>query len=394
MSTRSARAAVTEALLKCPAPLYERMHRQGALIWSRPDRTWVVTGYELARLVLRDPRFHLPGPPPESEWSESGSHGGFFQSMLLASEGDRHTRLRRFLGRLLTPRAVRGQTLRVEAAVTALLDGLERRTAVDGVADISALLPVTVIGDLVGIPEGERHEISEICRSISKGGGVASGQPSGDDVDTALTFVDELGRRVKRWMDTPERLIPDSLLALVAEAKDTAEALSDTEVVANVFSLYIAGHDTSRNMLSGLLKRLATHPELLDGLSAGAIDTSAEVDRLLLAESPLTFTVRVAREECELEGQRIHPGDKIRVMLGAANHEVLTSGAQADHSGVSFGEGRHVCLGAHLARTEGKVLLEAVGRRWSGLRLAAEPVWTPHFLHRGLQSLPLEISWR
>ncbi|MGK5691506.1 cytochrome P450 [Streptomyces sp. URMC 128] len=394
MSTRSARAAVTEALLKCPAPLYERMHRKGPLFWSRPDETWVVTGYELARLVLRDPRFHLPGPPPESEWSESGSHGGFFQSMLLASEGDRHTRLRRFLGRLLTPRAVRAQTLQVEAAVTALLDGLERRTAVDGVAEISARLPVTVIGDLVGIPEGDRREVSEICRAISRGGGMASGQPPGDDVGTALTRVDELGRRVQRWMDTPERLIPGSLLALAVEAKDTADALSDTEIVANVFSLYIAGHDTSRNMLSGLLMRLATRPELLDGLSAGAVDTSAEVDRLLLAESPLTFTVRVARQECELDGQRIRPGDKIRVMLGAANHELLTSGVQADHSGVSFGEGRHVCLGAHLARTEGRVMLEAVGRRWSGLRLAGEPVWTPHFLHRGLQSLPLEIAWR
>ncbi|GAP53287.1 cytochrome P450 [Streptomyces azureus] len=394
MSTRSARAAVTEALLKCPAPLYERMHRQGPLIWSRPDQTWVVTGYELARLVLRDPRFHLPGPPPQSEWSESGSHGGFFQSMLLASEGDRHTRLRRFLGRLLTPRAVRAQTLRVEAAVTALLDGLERRTAVDGVAEISARLPVTVIGDLVGIPAGDRSELSEICREISRGGGVASGRPSGEDVGTALTRVDELGRRVKRWMDTPEHLIPDSLLALAVEAKDTTEALSETEIVANVFSLYIAGHDTSRNMLSGLLMRLATHPELLDGLSAGAIDTSAEVDRLLLAESPLTFTVRVAREECELDGQRIRPGDKLRVMLGAANHELLTSGMKADHSGVSFGEGRHVCLGAHLARTEGRVMLEAIGRRCSGLRLAAEPVWAPHFLHRGLQSLPLEIAWR
>ncbi len=394
MTTGPTRAAVTEALLRCPAPLYARMHRQGPLVWSRPDRTWVVTGYDLARLVLRDPRFRLPGPPPESEWSENGSHAGFFQSMLLASEGERHARLRRFLGRLFTPRAVRARTVRIEAAMAALLDDAGRCPTMDGVAQISARLPVSVIGDLVGIPEDDRHEVSELCRVISRGGGVASGRPSGDDVGNALARVDDLGRLVQRWRATPDRLMPDSVLALAVDARDTSEALSDTEVLANVFSLYIAGHDTSRNMLSGLLLRLATHPELLAGLSAGEVDTAAEVDRLLLGESPLTFTVRVAQEECTLEGERIRPGDMIRVMLGAANHELLTSGAQADHAGVSFGEGRHVCLGAHLARTEGRVLLEAVGRRWSGLRLAADPAWTPHFLHRGLDSLPLEIAWR
>jgi cytochrome P450 len=370
------------------------MHRQGPLRWSRPDETWVVNGYELARLVLRDPRFRMPGPPPKSQWAEDGSHGGFFQSMLLASEGERHTRLRRFLGQLFTPRAVRARTVRIEAAMARILDDAAARPAVDGVADIAARLPVSVIGDLVGIPEEDRDEVSEVCRAISRGGGVASGRPSGDAVGTALTGVDELGRLVDRWTREPRRLMPDSVLALAAAAHGTEQALSRPALLANVFSLYIAGHDTSRNMLSGLLLRLATRPGLLPDLTAGTADPAAEVDRLLLGESPLTFTVRVAQEECELAGQRIRPGDRLRVMLGAANHELLTSDPDAGHPGVSFGEGRHVCLGAHLARTEGRILLEAAARRWSGVRLAAEPSWAPHFLHRGLDSLPLEIAWR
>jgi cytochrome P450 len=394
-TTGPSRAAVTEALLKCPAPLYERMHRQGPLVWSRPDRTWVVTGYELARLVLRDPRFSLPGPPPGSQWSDDGSHAGFFQSMLLACEGERHARLRRFLGRLFTPRAIRARTVRIEAAMAALLDEAAARPSLDGVADLAARLPVSVIGDLVGIPDADRAEVSELCRVISRGGGVASGTPEDDDVDRALTHVDALGRLVDRWLRTPDLLVPDSVLALADEARGTPDALTRTEVLANVFSLYIAGHDTSRNMLSGLLLRLATHPGLLAGLADGTVDAQAEVDLLLLGESPLTFTVRVAREECELASRRIQPGDRLRVMLGAANHELLTSGDAKDgHTGVSFGEGRHVCLGAHLARTEGRVMLDAVSRRWSGLRLAGDPAWTPHFLHRGLDRLPLEIAWR
>ncbi|MET7640222.1 cytochrome P450 [Streptomyces sp. NPDC005438] len=354
----------------------------------------MVTGYEHARHVLRDPRFRLPGPPPDSEWSENGSHAGFLQNMLLASEGVQHTRLRRFLGQLFTPRAVRARTARIEAAMTALLNATQGRPVVDGVADISARLPVSVIGDLVGIPKEDRDEVSELCRTISKGGGVASGQPPGHDVDTALTHVDQLGQLVRRWMGSPSQLIPDSVLTLAVETMDTPDALSEMEVVANVFSLYIAGHDTSRNMLSGLLLRLATHPRLLTDLTAGTVDVPAEVDRLLLSEAPLTFTVRVAREGCEIAGQHVRRGDRIRVMLGAANHELVTHGREANHAGVSFGEGRHVCLGARLARTEGRVLLEAAGRRWSDLRLRADPKWTPHFLHRGLESLPLEITWR
>ncbi|MBN0043333.1 cytochrome P450 [Streptomyces actuosus] len=394
MTTGPARAAVTEALLRCPAPLYARMHRQGPLLWSSPDETWVVTGYELARLVLRDPRFRMPGPPRDSQWSEYGSHGGFFQSMLLASEGERHARLRRFLGQLFTPRAVRARTVRIEAAAAAILDAVAARDAVDGVADIASRLPVSVIGDLVGIPEEDRDEASVLCRAISRGGGVASGRPSGQEVGTALARVDDLGRLVDRWTEEPGRLMPDSVLALAAAARATPDALSGTELLANVFSLYIAGHDTSRNMLSGLLLRLATRPGLLPGLAAGTVDGAAEVDRLLLGESPLTFTVRVAREECELAGRRVRPGDRIRVMLGAANHELLTTDPDAGHTGVGFGEGRHVCLGAHLARTEGRVLLEAVAGRWSAVRPAGEPVWAPHFLHRGLDRLPLDITWR
>ncbi|GGK82799.1 cytochrome P450 [Planomonospora parontospora subsp. parontospora] len=394
MATRPTPAEVTEALLRCPALLYRRLHRQGALLWSRPDRMWMVTGYELARLVLRDPRFRLPGPPDGSAWAEGGSHGGFLQSMLLASEGERHARLRRFFSGLFTPRAVRARTTRIEAATASLFDGIAPRPRIDGVTEITARLPVSVIGDLVGIPESDRDEVSELCRLISKGGGVASGQPGGREVGAALAHVDELTGLVHRWLAVPHRLMPDSVLAAAAAARDTPEALSDVEIVANVFSLYIAGHDTSRNMLSGLLLRLATHPELLGGLAAGAVDVSAEVDRLLLGESPLTFTVRVAQEDCELEGHRIRAGDRIRVMLGAANHELLASSAPADNAGVSFGEGRHVCLGAHLARTEGRVLLRTAGRRWSGLRPAAPPVWAPHFLHRGLDELMLEIEWR
>jgi len=220
----------------------------------------------------------------------------------------------------------------------------------------------------------------------------AAGLPSADAAEAAAGALDRLGELVDRWLAEPEHLVADSALAVAAAQPG---ALTRTEVLANVFSLYLAGHDTSRNLLSALLLRLATTPGLLDGLADGTVDPAAETDHALLSESPLTFTVREALEDVPLSGQVVRRGDRLRIMLGAANHDVLTAGRSPGQlAGVTFGEGRHVCLGAHVARLEGAVLLGVAARRWSAVRLADRPQWTPHFVHRGLDRLPLDVTWR
>ncbi len=393
--------AITEALLRRPAPLYERLLRDGPLQWSEPSRCWLVVGYDVARTVLRDERFSMPRPPAGSRWSENG----FFASLLLAAEGPEHDRLRRLLGPVFAPRVVRARTARVESATHALLDkaagagsgvtepgAAGSGTVFDGVAAISARLPVSVVGDLVGVPEAARDEVSALCRTISMGGGLAAGLPSADAADAAADALDRLGELVDRWLAEPEHLVADSALAVAAARPG---ALTRTEILANVFSLYLAGHDTSRNLLSALLLRLATTADLLDGLADGTVDPAAETDHALLSESPLTFTVREALADVPLSGQVVRRGDRLRLMLGAANHDVLTAGRSPGQlAGVTFGEGRHVCLGAHVARLEGAVLLGVAARRWSAVRLADRPQWTPHFVHRGLDRLPLDVTWR
>ncbi|MFG3435612.1 cytochrome P450 [Nonomuraea sp. NPDC047897] len=386
------RAAAAAAILRNPDLLYESLHKRGPVQWSEQGRVWLVVGYQAARSVLRDVRFRMPGPGADPEWGEGGAHGEFMRSLLLEAEGAHHERLRRALGPVFSPRTVRAREERIRAVTDELLAEIKPDTTFDGVATISARLPVSVVGDLVGVPSRLRSEVSALCRAISTGGGLASGAASADAVRSSIAALDELTMLVRDWLKHPELLPDGSVLATSAADPGT---LTEAEIVANVFSLYLAGHDTSRNMLSALLFHLAGEESLLGDLATGRTTPAAEVERVLLGESPLTFTVRVALEEVRLEGELIAPGDRIRVMLGAANHDLRRTGQSGGLlSGVSFGEGRHVCLGAHVARLEGIVVLETVVRHWSTVALADEPQWTPHFLHRGLNVLPLEVSWR
>lgn len=372
--------AVTATLLRRPAALYEQLRKRGPVQWSEPGQIWLVIGYSAARTVLRDTRFRMPGPGADSTWGEGGPYGEFMRGLLLEAEGAQHDRLRRALGPAFAPRAIRARQDRIDATMDSLLDDVAGAAEFDGVAAISSRLPVSVVGDLVGVPERDRARVSALCRTISTGGGLATGAAEQDAVRGSIGALDELAALVEDWLAAPDQLLAESVLATSAD-------LTRMETVATVFSLYLAGHDTSRNMLSALLLALATRPDL-----AAAAD---EVDRVLLAESPLTFTARVALADVEVEGQRIAEGDRVRIMLGAANHELLTTGqSPGPLAGVSFGEGRHVCLGAHVARLEGTTMLAAVARRWSSVRLAGDPQWTPHFLHRGLDRLPLEVTWR
>jgi len=386
------RAAAAAAVLRNPDLLYESLHRRGPVQWSEHGRVWLVVGYQAARSVLRDVRFRMPGPGADSEWGEGGAHGAFMRSLLLEAEGTHHERLRRALSPVFSPRTVRARQEAIRAVTDELFTEIRPGSTLDGVTAISSRLPVSVVGDLVGVPPGLRGEVSALCRAISTGGGLASGAASADAVRTSMAALDELTTLVRGWLAQPGQLPDGSVLAATAADPGT---LSEAEIVANVFSLYLAGHDTSRNMLSALLYHLAAEENLLGDLAAGRTNAGAEVERVLLGESPLTFTVRVALEDVRVEDQLISAGDRIRVMLGAANHDLRRTGQSGGPlGGVSFGEGRHVCLGAHVARLEGIVMLEAVVRSWSSVALAGEPRWTPHFLHRGLDALPLEVSWR
>lgn len=386
----AAREQVTAALLRRPAVLYEKLHRRGPVQWSEPGQTWLVVGYAAARMVLRDTRFRMPGPGADSTWGEGGEHGEFVRSLLLEAEGAHHERLRRILSPAFAPRAVRAREARITAALDGLLDAVGPAREFDGVEALSSRLPVAVVGDLVGVPGEDRGEVSRLCRLISGGGGLTTGAAGREAVDTAVAALDDLTGLVSGWLGAPERLPADSVLAATA----ATGSLSRVETVATVFSLYLAGHDTSRNMLSALLLRLATEDGLLPLLAEGTTDPGDVVDRVLLGESPLTFTARVALEDVRVEGTLIAQGDRVQIMLGAANHELLSTGRSPGQlAGVAFGEGRHVCLGAHLARLEGTALLTTAARRWSALALAGDPRWTPHFLHRGLDSLPLKATW-
>ncbi|WP_431910797.1 cytochrome P450 [Micromonospora carbonacea] len=393
--TASLPQAVRHVLLQRPALLYERMLRQGPMHWSEQAQSWVVVGYDLARAVLRDNRFRMPAPDPHSVWSTDPELNAFMRGMMLQAEGARHQALRRAVAQRFTPRMLRARRSRIVDALHGILDGLQPATRIEAVADLSVPFPVAVVGDVIGIPRTQRDEVSDLCRRISSGGGLVGGvRPPTQAVDDSITAVGELGDRVRGWLAEPELLEADSVLTDLHATRAHGGGLTDAEIVAVVFSLHLAGHDTSRNLFSALAHRLATDPAVLPGLARADLDASAVVSAVLIEEPPLTFTARMATCDVEVAGHQVRAGQRVRVMLGAANHDLSQRARPHEQlDGLAFGEGMHVCLGSHLAREEGALLLDVLAARWSAVRLAEEPRWNPHFLVRGLAALPLEVAW-
>lgn len=372
-----------------PVPLYAKLRAEGPAHWNERAGAWIVVGHDLARAVLRDDRFRMPTPPPDSPWTRDQGLRDFIRGMMLEAEGDEHTRLRRAVAGVFTPRALRARTATITATLHDILDDIARSSIVDGVTAIAGRFPVAVVGDLIGIPPAQRAEVSELCRRISGGGGLANPRPTEDDVRASVAGIGELRDHVRRWLAEPALRRPDTVLGRIA-----ASGLTEPEAVATVLSIYVAGHDTSRNLLSALLLRVAANAALLPALAAGTVAAAAIVDRVLLVDVPLTFTARVATCDVDIAGLAVGAGDQVRVLLGAANHDLVTTNAtDGPLHGLAFGDGRHVCLGAQVAHLEGTTLLDVLARRWGSVRLAGAVEWFPNFLLRGLTAIPMEVTW-
>ena len=383
--------------------------REQAPVHQSPLGPWTLLRYEDCSRLLRDPSLSV------EEANITG--GGDARRELFAAAGydrpDRgslailnldppdHTRIRRLASKAFTPRRVEALVPRVQALVDGLLDGAQGGQAgeLDVIGDLAFPLPFAVISEMLGMPDGNRDELRGWSHTMVK-----SLEPmiTPEDVPLLIDASDHMIEHVHAAIEWKRRQPADDLLSALIAAEEEGDRLSTEELVAQVILLFIAGHETTVNLIGNGMLALLRNPDQLALLGSTPEVIGNAIEELLRFDSPVQFTRRVALTPFELDGNPVEPGTLIFTILGAANHDPEHFGPSADRLDLtrrnaphhlSFGGGIHHCLGAVLARMEARIALGTIARRFPAVSLATDtPAWNGRLVLRGLDSLPVRLE--
>jgi cytochrome P450 PksS len=329
--------------------------------------------------VLRDPRFS--NDPRNSTSPPLFGFGGRFAPRLIRLVGDSmvcvdqpaHGRLRRLVFKAFTPRSIEDMSGWIEEIVDKMLDDVERLGTIDLIDQFALPLPLKVISEMLGIPEEWRLSFHhQIVRLIE-----VNDQP----VRRAIRWLPAMPKLVRFFedlIDLKRREPDDKLITRLLEAEDAGDHLTRDELIAMIFLLLFAGHETSVNLIGNGLLALLDHPGQMALLRDHPELMDAAVEELLRYTNPVEYgTMRFATDEVTLAGVTIRKGDMVMALHSSANRdETAFSNAgelditRTDNRHLALGFGLHYCLGATLARIETRVALNALLRRFPDLRLA------------------------
>lgn len=385
-----------------PYTLYRRLREEHGRYHLEAFDEWIVTTHADVTAVLRDARLssnndHRPSNAAFKEMARQMGLGdlidGMGQVMLFLDPPD-HTRIRRLASKAFTARAVEAMRGHVEALVDELLDTVADARGMDVIEAFAQPLPVTVISEMLGMPESDRAQLTEWTRAMAKL------LDPGDDYSIFLPAQDAM-REVDEYLDglmAERRANPgDDLLSAFLHVEDEGAQLTDEEVRSTVMLLFGAGHETTVNLIGNGLLALMRQRDQWERLCAEPGLVKSAVEELLRFDSPVQLTGRAATCDLDLDGLELTKGQQVIVMLGAANRDPAQFPDpdrididRADNRHVAFSGGMHLCLGAPLARLEAQVAFGALARRFPNLELGAEgPTRKETVNLRGLESLPV-----
>lgn len=377
--------------LRTNAPVY-----RGRIAAVLEQDVWMVSRYADCKSLLTDDRFPRAPAGGPAIAAEMPDHMQLLTDSMLYKDDPEHRRLRRLVVKPFTPRAIERLGQRVDSLANGLLDDLESRRVVDLRTEFALPIPMTIISEMVGVPEADRDRFHSGVQALVGGMADLEQEAWKDEVTALAGFVREL---IERRRSAPG----DDLLTGLIQAEEQGERLDDDDLAAMVFTLVTAGYETTYNLITNAVVALLDHPDQLARLRADPSLMSSAIDEIVRHTGPVQSTEALtAAEDVTWYDRTIPAGALVLPLLAAANHdpdafdapEVLDITRSPNHH-LGFGHGTHFCLGANLARMETRVALDALLRRNPGLalavdrgQLALEPV--PMFLR--YRSLPVHLG--
>jgi cytochrome P450 len=380
-----------------PHPFYARLRRESPVvhvILPNGQKAWLITRYEDAISAFKDKRISKDklNSGQKQPWVPA-----FFKSLdrnMLDLDDPDHARLRGLVHKAFTPRLIEALRESIENLTEELIRAAKARGRMDLIADLALPLPVAVISQMLGVPPNERHKFHHWSNTIvaaqsSKLGALKA-------IPSAIAFLRYIRKLVRLRRDHPQ----GDLTSALVQAEEAGDHLSEDEMVAMIFLLLIAGHETTVNLIGNGVLALLTHADQMAQLRGDLSLMPSAIEELLRFDGPLEMaTERFTLQPIELGGATIPSGAMVYVVIASANRDEQQFEradqldiTRANNRHLSFGLGMHYCLGAPLARLEADIAITALLRHMPQLHLAslsAQIRWKPGLILRGVQALPL-----
>lgn len=394
----------SDAFFQNPYPVYQQLREQAPVYWCDAWGAWVITRYDDVMEVLRDSeRFSSAGRVsyllrqlPDNARLQVAALERHYDIGLAHSDPPDHTRLRALLNRVFTPRMVEARRARVAEVVNNLIDTVEAQGEMDIINDIAYPLPATIIAEMIGAPNEDialfREWAVAINRLFEKGGRIS--ETSAKAAQNSLHIMkDYITRLVEERRKNPQ----DDIISRLATAEHEADKLTIGELVSTAVTFFVAGHETTTNLIGNGMLALLQHPDQMRLLRENPALINATIEEVLRYEPSVPRGWRIVKEDVTLRGQTIPQGALIFPILAAANRDPsqFPDPARFDiqregNKHVAFGYGIHFCLGAPLARLEGGVVINTILQRLPQIQLATDALhWRHDIAIRSLDALPV-----
>lgn len=386
-----------------PYPTYESLRKRSqvtAVKLGLLGDAVMVTRYEDVVTVLKDPRFSnerhkaLGTKDLAKMWWIPGPLRVLAKSMVLIDDPD-HARLRNLVHKGFTPRRIQQLEKRIEAISYTLLDAAAKKPVADLMADFARPLPLTVISEMMGVPPDDQRRFHKLMN------GLINNSQAHNLLSQIFSGV-ALNRFFRNLIALKRKQPGDDLITVLVHAEEQGDRLSEDELIAMLFLLLLAGHETTVNLIGTGTLALLEHPDQLEKLRADMSLLDGAIEEMLRFTNPVHHVAqRYALEDVPLMGHTVPKGSTVAVGIASANRDetVFENADQFDitrtnNRHVAFGLGIHYCLGAPLARLEAKIAFTALLNRFPHLKLAA-PVeslgWRGAPAMRGLKHLPISL---
>lgn len=384
-----------------PYPLYDELRSVAPIYQDPATGTWILTRFADCEAILRNPRWssdpsHARHKRSIEEMSTREVIGELDFPVLLFMDPPDHTRLRKLVSKAFTPRSVERLRPRVQELVDGLLDEAEERGGMELIHDFAYPLPVTVICELLGVPSEDQHLFGPWSSDASR---LLDGDLDEETTQRGLSATMQLLNYFNDLYDERRASPRDDLLSALVAAEEEGDKLSEVELRATTLLLFIAGHETTMNLIGNGMLALLRNRHEYERLCADPSLAASAVEELLRYDGPVHVTGRIALDDLEVGGHRFEAGEQVVTLLAAANRDPARFDEPAtlditrpENHHLTFSAGMHYCLGAALARLEGQVALASIARRFPHLELeTTEPEYREHFVLRGLRELRLGI---
>jgi len=390
--------------LRDPYPTIARAHREAPVFFNAAFDLWVVTRYEDIWTVLKDnDRFTSSasvsvGTEVPDEVKAILAEGWGEVDTLVTNDPPAHTRFRSLVNKAFTPRRVAGREDRIRAIAGQLVDAFIDRGRIDIVEAFAVPLPLTVIAEILGIPTVDMPKFKRWSDDITAR---LMPLPPEGQIECARSLV-AFQHYMNAMLDEREKAPRDDMLTDLLNARiEGVEPLTRGEMLNMIQLLLVAGNETTTSLIGSMVGIYLDRPDEWRAIGADPSLAPAAVEEALRMESPVQGLFRSTTEEVELGGVLIPKGAHLQLLYGGGNRDAsefpepgeFRPGRPNGASHLAFGGGVHFCLGAALARLEGRIALETLTRRLPDIRLDPDgpTALRPHFFLRGYEQL--SIRW-